>query len=49
MKRSAITALDWHGVPGSLLRAPIVHWQRLAWPVMPKGRCVNAQHWELVR
>lgn len=31
-----------------LLRSPVAHWQRLAWPVMGKGR-VNAQRWELVR
>lgn len=30
------------------LRSPVVHWQRLAWPVMEKRR-VNAQRWELVR
>lgn len=35
--------------PRRALRSPIVHWQRLAWPVMPKGRRVNAQRWELVR
>lgn len=33
---------------GRALRSPIIHWQRLAWPVMSKGR-VNAQRWELVR
>ncbi len=30
------------------LRSPVVHWQRLAWPVMGRHR-VNAQRWELVR
>ena len=30
------------------LRSPVVHWQRLAWPVMGARR-VNAQRWELVR
>lgn len=30
------------------LRSPVMHWQRLAWPVMG-GRRVNAQRWELVR
>lgn len=35
--------------PRRALRSPIVHWQRLAWPVMTKGRRVNAQRWELVR
>lgn len=30
------------------LRSPIVHWQRLAWPIMGDRR-VNAQKWELVR
>lgn len=34
--------------PRRLLRSPVAHWQRLAWPVMGKGR-VNAQRWELVR
>lgn len=29
-------------------RSPVVHWQRLAWPVMGH-RCANAQKWELVR
>jgi len=32
-----------------LLRSPVAHWQRLAWPVMAEGRRVNAQRWELVR
>lgn len=35
--------------PRRALRSPIVHWQRLAWPVMTEGRRVNAQRWELVR
>jgi len=35
--------------PRCALRSPIIHWQRLAWPVMTKGRSVNAQRWELVR
>ncbi len=30
------------------LRSPVVHWQRLAWPVMGCHR-VNARRWELVR
>lgn len=30
------------------LRSPVVHWQRLAWPVMGHRR-VNALRWELVR
>lgn len=30
------------------VRSPVVHWQRLAWPVMGNRR-VNAQQWELVR
>jgi len=30
------------------LRSPIIHWQRLAWPIMGIRR-VNAQRWELVR
>jgi hypothetical protein len=30
------------------LRSPVIHWQRLAWPVMKSGRC-NAERWELVR
>jgi hypothetical protein len=35
--------------PRCRLRSPIVHWQRLAWPVMETRRRVNAQRWELVR
>jgi len=30
------------------LRSPVIHWQRVAWPVMGARR-VNAQRWELVR
>ncbi len=30
------------------LRAPVIHWQRLAWPIM-SSRGYNAQRWELVR
>lgn len=30
------------------LRSPVMHWQRLAWPIMGRRR-VNAQRWELVR
>jgi hypothetical protein len=29
-------------------RSPVIHWQRLAWPVMPE-RGANAERWELVK
>ncbi len=29
------------------LREPVIHWTRLAWPVMRNGRC-NASEWRLV-
>lgn len=35
--------------PRHILRSPVVHWQRLAWPVVTTGRRMNAQRWELVR
>lgn len=31
-----------------LLRSPVIHWQRLAWPVM-SARGYNAERWELVK
>lgn len=30
------------------LGEPVIHWTRLAWPVMRNGRC-NASEWRLVR
>ncbi len=30
------------------LRSPVIHWQRLAWPIM-SNRGYNAQRWELVK
>jgi hypothetical protein len=30
------------------LRSPVIHWQRLAWPIM-SSRGYNAQRWELVQ
>ncbi len=58
LARQALKVEPGHGVwqriadafpPRRALRSPIVHWQRLAWPVMTEGRRVNAQRWELVR